>query len=621
MNVHAALLFCEDMATYDISFIAAAISAGESVRAEALCREALTQSPDNEDLLLLLAISLQLQHRSQDALLIYGRLTQLNPGSSGNWSNYATALVELGFQKEAVAAYSQAIERDAQNVLPKSQLGLLLIQMQDYLSARSVLLDAVELRPDAIELRIDAARACCLSQDQEGASDLLRHWPRWLPLNDDNLQLELAQVLTIKGDIPDAAALLEDLLTRQSRNFDVRLLLANLYERLNRLSDAETVLQPVMQVGADVSEVQRKEANHVLATLAARRQDLQAARDLLESTGPEAPNSFGHYFLLGSVCDKLGDTQAAMSALHVAHELEANERRIDSPEYFVPGAPAMPVAGPRVSAEQYARWPRLIAPEMRDSPIFVVGFPRSGTTLLEQMLDAHPGLQSMDENPFFNRLAGLLGNHDRRILDDLSVLRQYDCDELRKRYHTMVGQRIQRNWDTRLVDKNPLNMTWLPVIQRLFPEAKFILAVRHPCDVILSCYMQSFRSSGLAAACSTMDRLARAYVQTMERWLEDVSIFKPDVMVSRYEDLVDDFAPQVERIAQFLELQDASPMLQFDRHARGKTFIGTPSYSQVIEPVNRKGLGRWQRYRDQFEPLLPILEPVLSHWGYGVAAG
>jgi hypothetical protein len=276
----------------------------------------------------------------------------------------------------------------------------------------------------------------------------------------------------------------------------------------------------------------------------------------------------------------------------------------------------MPVDAPRVSAEQFARWPKLISPEAGDSPIFVVGFPRSGTTLLEQMLDAHPGLQSMDENPFFNRLLGLLANHDRRILDDLSVLQQYDCDELRKRYHQMVSERIKRNWDARLVDKNPLNMHWMPIMYRLFPKAKFILAVRHPCDVILSCYMQSFRSSSLAAACSTLERLAHAYVETMNRWLEDVNVFQPSVRVSRYEDLVADFPRQVSDIAGFLELSDASPMLQFDQHARNKSYIATPSYSQVIEPINRKGVNRWHNYRGDFEPLLPILKPMLDHWGY-----
>jgi hypothetical protein len=198
----------------------------------------------------------------------------------------------------------------------------------------------------------------------------------------------------------------------------------------------------------------------------------------------------------------------------------------------------------------------------------------------------------------------------------LSVLRQYDADELRKRYHVMVGERIQRNWDARLVDKNPLNMHWLPMMHRLFPNARYILAVRHPCDVLLSCYMHAFRSSTLAAACSSLERLAKAYVETMERWLDQVSVMNPSVMVSRYEDLVTDFPQQVSRIAQFLELDDATPMLGFDQHARNKTFIATPSYSQVIEPVNRRAVGRWHKYREYFEPVLPILEPMLRHWGY-----
>ncbi|MHA6204738.1 tetratricopeptide repeat-containing sulfotransferase family protein [Dyella soli] len=608
------------MASYDISRIAEAINAGQHLHAEQLSRAALLESPRDENLLLFLALSLQFQGRSQEALPVYAELTQLQPASSVHWNNYATVLAELGARREAVTAYARAVELDPGNTTAKSQLGLQLIELRDYLPARSVLLDVVNLEPNSVQARIDAARACCHCQDVEGAAELLRHWRHWAPFDSDQQQLELAQVLTLKHEIPGAAELLEDLLARWPGHHDVRLLLATLYERLNRLDDADAVLAEVIRADANTSGVQRNEANHILATLASRRKDPATARDLLERTGPASATNYSHYFQLASVCDQLGDTKASMNALRVGHQLEASERRFDSPEYFRSDAPAMPVDAPRVSAEQYARWPAYTAPAMQDSPVFVVGFPRSGTTLLEQMLDAHPGLQSMDENPFFNCLAGILGNHDRRILDDLSVLRQYDCDELRKRYDVMVGERIQRNAGTRLVDKNPLNMQWLPMIHRLFPNAKIILAVRHPCDVVLSCYMQSFQSSGLAAACSTLERLSRAYVQTMACWLEDVETFKPSVLVSRYEDLVGEFPAQATRIAQFLELEDASPMLQFDQHARNKTYIATPSYSQVIEPVNRKGLGRWHKYRDEFEPLLPILDPMLRHWGYAVDA-
>ena len=601
--------------------IAAALNAGQPQQAEQLCRTALLEAPSDESLLLLLAISLQSQRRLQEALPVYAQLTTLYPLSGVHWSNYGTVLVEAGAWNEAQAAFAKAIEFDPGNPLPKIHMGALLIERREYLAAREVLLDAVALDRQSLLARIQAARACCLCQDTEGAGELLKPWREWFPLNDDGLQLQLAQVLTLRNDVPDAAQVLEDLMTRQPGNPDARLLLASIYERFNRLEDAEAMAMPVAQATAGITDAQRNEADHLLATLALRGKDFAAARRLLEGCGAQDEEDYAHYFQLAAACDKLGDTKTAMASLREAHRIEAKERRFDSPEYFTPDAPAMPVDAPGVSLEQYARWPQLLAPEAHDSPIFVVGFPRSGTTLLEQMLDAHPGLQSMDENPFFNRLANTLRRHDPRILEDLSVLRQYDCDELRKSYHAMVAERIARRPETRLVDKNPLNMQWLPMIHRLFPEAKFILALRHPCDVILSCYMQSFRSSGLAAACSTLERLAHAYVETMTRWLEQVSILQPTLMVSRYEELVTDFPQQAARIAQFLELEDASPMLRFDQHARNKTYIGTPSYSQVIEPVNRKGMGRWHNYQGDIEPILPILEPMLRQWGYAAKAG
>ncbi len=596
--------------------VVAALNAGEPLRAEQLCRAALLEQPGDENLLLLLALSLQSQQRLPEALSIYAELTRLFPTSSVHWSNYGTVLAEAGALDDAQAAYSKAIELDAKNAMPKIHQGRLMIERREYLTARDILLDAVALDPQSVLARIHAARACCLCQDVEGARDLLKPWRNWFPLNDDALQLELAQVLTLRNDVPEAALVLEDLIVRQPGNPDVRLLLASIYERFNRLEDAEAMALPVSGAAIDTTDVQRNEADHLLATLALRRKDLVGAKQLLERCGPQDADDYAHYFQLSAVYDKLGETAAAMIALREAHRVETRERRFDSPEYFTPDAPAMPVDAPQVTVEQYSRWPKLIAPQAQDSPVFVVGFPRSGTTLLEQMLDAHPGLQSMDENPFFNSLANTLRQHDPRILDDLGVLRQYDCDELRKRYHQMVSERIARRMETQLIDKNPLNMQWLPMIHRLFPEAKFILALRHPCDVILSCYMQSFRSSGLAAACSTLERLAHAYVETMTRWLEQVSILEPTVMVSRYEELVTDFPQQAARIAEFLALEDASPMLQFDQHARSKTYIGTPSYSQVIEPVNRKGMGRWLKYRSDFDVVLPIVEPMLRRWGY-----
>ncbi|HTI96260.1 MAG TPA: sulfotransferase [Rudaea sp.] len=594
--------------------IVAALRGGNPVEAERLSRDVLAQAPTHIDALLALAMSLHAQRRSDDAIAAFHHLTQVQPGEAMHWNNYATILNETGRNDEAEAAWRKAMGLDPHDPEPRIQVGLLLLGRKEYLAARDMLLDAFELDREAPRPRILAANACALAQDFRGCEDLIKPWRTWLPLEEEHLQMELARLLLLLSDAPASQAVLQELLARSPPRADARILLARVHERHNLLTEAAALLQPLDAM--DLADHVRRQIAHVRALLALRGNDAALARSLLEQAGPLHANDYAYYYELGNVCDKLHDPAAAMQALGEAHARHVAELKHSTPEFFTPAALPLPGAVRQLTPEEFATWPSYRAPDSSDSPIFVVGFPRSGTTLLEQMLDAHPQLQSMDETPFFERLAGKLRSHDPRILDDLSVLRQYDCDELRKKYFLLTAERIQRRADVRLVDKNPLNMLWLPMIHRLFPAAKIILCVRHPCDVVLSCYMQNFRSSVLGAACENLERLAAAYVQAMQTWLQHAAVIKPDALVSRYEDLVADTATQTRRVADFLDLADATPMLRFDQRAREKGYIATPSYSQVIEPVNTKGLGRWQAYRKYFEPALPILKPMLEHWGY-----
>ena len=596
--------------------IGRAARSGNFPLTEALCRAALRDAPGREDLLFFLALSLQMQRKTDEAIDTYAALTRFAPSNSTHWANYGTALSEIGRTDEAEQAFAEAIRLDARNPGPHLNLGLLLMRRQDFLAAREKLLDAVDADPNLAVARIHAAVACSHCQDFDRAEALLKPWRQWMPLNDPSLQLDLSDTLLLLSDGPSAQALLEDLVRTAPRNLHARTRLASMYERMNRIDDADRVLDDAVAAGLVVDIDGQRAVDHVRASIALRRKDYARAREILEHAGPRHPEDAPFYFHIASIYDKLGETALAMEALKTAHEIKVEQVRRVAPEHFEPGAPPAPIAVPNVTAADYAAWPSFAAPDARNSPIFIVGFPRSGTTLLEQMLDAHPGLQSMDENPFFNRLADTLKRHDSRILGSLDVLRQFDVDELRKQYLLMVSEKIERRWDAQLVDKNPLNMLWLPFIHRLYPNAKYILAIRHPCDVLLSCYMQNFRASILLTASATLERLAHAYVGVMQVWLKHVDVFQPRVFVSRYEDVVADTAAQTKRLAEFLELDDPSPMLQFDRHARDKGFIGTPSYSQVIEPVNTKGLNRWVKYRPYFEKALPILDPMLKHWGY-----
>lgn len=604
------------MADTAIEAISAAIQTARFAEAERLCGEALQQTPDNPDVLLLLALVHQQTGRYGEAIAIFAQLARLDPGNSLHWNNYVGALSAAGELETAERECREALTASPDDAELLDKLGIIQLRRRNPLGARDTLLRAFGKAPTSPEIRIHAARACVECRDYR-SDDLTRPWRDWIPL-ESTLQYELADLKIQSGDAPAALELLEDLLEREAADLPARLLLANVYERVNRLEDAEALLDDIIAGGTDLDTNAWREISHQRAQLAFRKGDFAQARSLLEQTEPRTDIDYVHFRSLAVACDKMGDTAAAMAALRIAHARQLEELKVVAPHRVEAGAPVLPAAVARVTPDQLRNWPQLKAPNQKQSPIFIVGLPRSGTTLLEQMLDSHPRLQSMDERPFFNILSSQLDNFNIRVPQDLGRLDQSDCDELRKGYLILACSKVPRRWDAQLVDKNPLNMLWVPMIHRLFPEAKFILALRHPCDVILSCYMQNFRSAVLAAASASLERLAQAYVAAMDCWLYHVDLIKPDVFVSRYEDLVADTPAQTRRIAEFLELDDPESMLHFDTRAREKGYIATPSYTQVIEPINRKGMNRWHRYREYFEPILPTLRPMLEHWNYTV---
>ncbi|HZX72106.1 MAG TPA: sulfotransferase [Rhodanobacter sp.] len=604
--------------------VIAAYQAGDMERVVALGdRAALT----SETALLWLGVARQNSGRYGQAVATFRQLTQMRPDVSAYWNNLGLACRQVGDLAAAEQSLGTARALAPNDAEVRYNLGLLQMLQRQWVLARQSLLEAARLAPQFIDARLQAAHACHVCGDNDGQQAMLAGAADWPPQAGEQA-LMLAAMLSAQGDTDGALrSLARAQLPDGSTAAAVRLRIAAqrvaLYERGNQLERAREELQQVPldrleQLPPDADET-RAEAWSAHAAIAMRDADHAGAAALYQRTlaleldeQHRAAAAFG----LAAASDRLGRHAEAWQALQAAHAAQLAIAKDVVPELLQPHSRPLAMTTQRVDRSAFQSWTTLPAPADARLPIFVVGFPRSGTTLLEQMLDAHPDFRSMDERAFIHDLTERMELAGQRYPDDLANLTAEEAGQLRAIYFRRVGEVLPALGTHRLVDKNPLNMLCLPMIMRLFPRSRIILCLRHPCDVLLSCYMQPFRSPAFMVMCSSLQRLADGYVQAFEQWQQHVEVFAPRLLEWRYESVVSRFEESVASLGKFLEVEDASPMAQFSEHARGKRFISTPSYAQVTQGISSKAVNRWHAYRELFEPVLPTLRPLMQRLGY-----
>jgi tetratricopeptide (TPR) repeat protein len=608
--------------------IASAYDAGDMARVVALGEQLSLSNEPGEATLLWLGIAQHATGHHARAATTFRQLAQRRPQVSAYWNNLALACRQAGELVESEQALLTALTLAPEDAEVHYNLGLLYLQQHQWLKARQSLMDAVRLAEGFIEARLQAAHACHVCADNDGQQAMLAGAATW-PAQPAEQALILAAMLSAQGDLDGALSTLARAQIVDDPAGDIMRLRIGaqrvaLHERSNQLDRAREALSclPLERLDPlppDASEA-RAEGWTAHALLATRAGDHAAAAALYRQVmALELDNQHraAAAFGLAAASDKLGQQPAALQALTQAHAAQLAIAREVVPELLQPDSRPLAMSASRVDHDAFRHWKPLPAPPEERQPVFVVGFPRSGTTLLEQMLDAHPDFCSMDERGFIHALTEAMQLAGQRYPDDLGELTADDARQLRELYFRRVRQVMPALGERRLVDKNPLNMLCLPMIVRLFPQARIILCLRHPCDVLLSCYMQPFRSPAFMAMCSTLQRLAEGYLQAFEQWQQHVEVFAPRVLEWRYESVVSDFDASVAGLGDFLGLADTSSMRQFSEHARAKRFISTPSYTQVTQGISGKAVNRWHAYRESFESVLPLLRPVMQRLRYG----
>ncbi|MDR3535623.1 MAG: sulfotransferase [Acetobacteraceae bacterium] len=254
-------------------------------------------------------------------------------------------------------------------------------------------------------------------------------------------------------------------------------------------------------------------------------------------------------------------------------------------------------------------------------PIFVLGFPRSGTTLVEQTLSAHPRIVAGDELPLIHDITSIMPrmlNSPLGYPEALAELWMGDqragLDNLRDYYLQKVAQMgilaPKAAWFT---DKMPLNETQLGLIALLFPEAPLIHVIRHPLDVMVSAMSNHF-THGFCCA-SALETAALHYVRVMDLVQHYRAEMALRYLPIRYEDMVDDQEATVRAMLDFVGEKFDRRCLAFHENRR---YARTASYAQVTEKLYDRSRFRYRHYRAQLEPVIPLLRPVIERLGYTV---
>ena len=592
------------------------LQAGDLAAAELACRSVLSVTSQHISANSILGAVLMQQGRHAEAKSIFSDLLEREPDGISHWVNLGIARRGLREFDGALAAFARAAELGTQDPDFYFNVGLTHLDRGDFESARMVLERARQLDSLDAEIQLRYADACYRSLQNDAAAAALSNWRSFEAKSAPILAL-IAQLLVNLGEQQEGEFALDAALADPGADAATLLTGVEIAERTNRAELAQALIARL--------EAEPRSSAIDEDLLAARARLAQNAGDHATAERlynqvllavSDSATKFMKLFPLAQSLDALGRYDEALHTLRQAHESQLEYLRQVSPTLVLAGASPMLITRETCNPADVAHWRDQEGPSIEDSPVFIVAFPRSGTTLLELTLDAHPQMQSMDEQPFVqNALEDILAR-SIGYPRELARLSADDLAELRASYWRRVSGKLALRPGARLVDKNPLNLLRLPVIRRLFPNAPVLLGVRHPCDVILSCYMQQFRAPDFALLCNSPQSLARGYRLAMDFWASQSEILEPHTLEVRYETLVANFEREVRGIMEFLRLPWDDRVLEPGTHARRKGYISTPSYSQVVRPVSTKSVDRWHHYAQIFEPLLPLIQPQLERWNY-----
>lgn len=462
---------------------------------------------------------------------------------------------------------------------------------------------------------------CWLGKREEGLAHL--HQSGQLLLKkarksrDIGLALDLVDQLQYWNDFPGALGICKQAVQINPGYLRGYQLLALTHSRLNQKKPALAAGRQALKLAPNSAVL-----SILLATLEAadglNHEARQRLEKVLQNPLLTAEEQFRANKELARILDKLGEYDRVFVHLHAAAEVAPR-----LPEVKRQDAGLVPKMLENYKAEfdseLLGHWADTDFPADQPAPIFLLGFMRTGTTLTQEVLAAHPDVFVADETDLIASVAkelDRLSNGQGSLPEQLRKLDLTGVLHLRAFYwhraHALYGDKI----GTRLLlDKTTMNTIDLGLINCIFPDAKLVFLLRDPRDVCLSCFMQTMLPTPSTVQLINWKSTARFYAQVMDWWLTIRPQLTMRFIEFRYEDAVFNFEPAFRKVFDFIGLEWDPAVAQFHKKAAEK-YIASPSFSQVAQPLYSSSVGRWQHYRAEYTTILPELQIFIEEFGY-----
>ena len=429
--------------------------------------------------------------------------------------------------------------------------------------------------------------------------------------NDIITNFNLALLFHLLDRFKEAIELYNKIIKINPRHIRSYINLMEIYDKTNNELDLENIISSY-----ESSLKQRSEISLYKSRLYLRRKKYQEVINMLEEINFQEDQIHLEQlrvFTLGKAYDFLKEPDNAFKNFSLSNEIDfkIKNKKINKSLYL------KEIEKRQEYFQNYKPRNKRQVSQKIEGPFFMIGFPRSGTTLLDTILRSHSSIEVIEEKPLVERLVKNLDLLSQNNFNNLEKVSEGQINNIKDIYLKELKINISKNNDKKiLIDKLPLNLIYIGEILKVFPNSKFIFSLRHPCDCVLSCFMQNFKINNAMANFLNIEDSAKLYDSSMKLWETYLSNFNPNYIEVKYEDLVDNFNKTILSILKFLKLPWEDSVLRFNKTAKDRFQIKTPSYDQVIQPIYKSATNRWKLYEKQLSKVYPTLEPWIKKFNY-----